>query len=340
MKVTDLAIAFILIILPSTLILDYKTMNTSLAAYENVKMVRILDAAVEDATESMVSVGVSDRVAIDIDKGYDSFINTLYRNFQMIDDEINRRTVEGYIPCIAAVDYDGYYIMRHIEYERDGVTEIKMAWMPKRSYSYSDDRYIYSLTLGNDITVYDKYTQQIYKDSADNFIASGTLPGSVLLSDDPYIAGDEMHDFDVRRRNAIIECLQKDITDAINNHNNIAKYYGITYYFSLPTVEHDDWMKTIDDVGFLAFFQGMPMGNSGEYANIFSIGGARIFKTSRFYLDIDGTPDGTGGLVYFYHTTEDCPWLKPSVRPPEGYPMRDHAKECAKEGYFPCEYCY
>lgn len=346
MKVTDLAIAFILIVLPSALLLDYKTMDTSLAVYENVKMTRILDAAVEDATESMFSEGVSNRVDLDIEKGYESFIETLYKNFQMVDDELSRGTVEGYIPCIAAIDYDGYYIMKHMEYQKwDGhntITEIKMVWMPKRSYSYSDDRYIYSLTLGNEITVYDKSTQKIYKDTADALI-NGTLPGSKLLSDDPDTAEDALQDFDIRRRNAIIENLQKDIADTINNHNNIAKYYGITYYFSLPTVEYNDWVKTIDDAGFLAFFQGMPMGNSGEYANIFSLGGARIFKTSKYYLDAVGTPDDTHAdeFVYFYHAAEDCPRLNPdpSARPPEGYPSRDHEKECAKEGYFPCEHC-
>lgn len=348
MKVTDLAIAFILIVLPSALILDYKTMDTSLAVYENVKMSRILDAAVEDATGSMFSEGLSDKVVLDTENGYESFIETLYKNFQMIDDEINRRMIEGYIPCLAAIDYDGYYIMKHIEYSykdyyNNDVTEIKMSWMPKKSYSYSDGRYIYSLTLGNEITAYDTYTQQIYKDTADNFITNGTLPGSMLLSDDPDTAEDELHDFDIRRRNSIIENLQKDIADTINNHNNIAKYYGITYYFSLPAVKHDDWLKTIDDIGFLAFFQGMPMGRSGEYANIFTLGGTRIFKTTKYYLDADGTPDSkhAGGLVYYYHTTEDCPYLNPdpSARPPRGYPTRDQAKECAKEGYFPCRHC-
>lgn len=344
MKVTDLAIAFILIILPSTLILDYKTMDTSLALYENVRVSRVIDAAVEDATESMFSEGVSNKAALNIDMAYESFIDTLYKNFQMIDDEVNRRTIEGYIPCLVAIDYDGYYIMKHIEYKNSiNETQIKMSWMPKKSYSYSDSRYIYSLTLGNDITVYDTYTQQIYKDTADNFIANGSLPGSELLSDDPYIPGDEMQDFDVRRRNAIIAGLQKDIGDVINNHNKIALYYGITYYFSLPTVEHADWLKTIDDIGLLAFFQGMPMGKSGEYANIFSLGGTRILKTSKYYLDVDGTPDSkyAGGYIFYYHTSEECPYLRPApaFRPADGYPSRDDAKECAKEGYFPCSHC-
>lgn len=348
MKVTDLAIAFILIVLPSTLILDYKTMDTSLAVYENVKMNRVLDAAVEDATDSMFSRGLSDKAALDIEKGYESFIHTLYKNFQMVDDELSRRTVEGYIPCLVAIDYDGYYIMKHMEYSKwdsyNNVTEIKMVWMPKQAYSYSDERYIYSLTLGNEVTAYDKNTQKIYKDTADNFIASGTLPGSKLLSDDPYTTENELQDFDTRRRNAIVESLQKDVADTINNHNNIAKYYGITYYFSLPTVEHNEWLKTIDDAGFLAFFQGMPMGRSGEYANVFTLGGTRIFKTSKYYLDVDGTHDDkhAGGLIRFYHTTEDCSYLKPdpiTARPVEGYPTRDQAKDCAKEGYFPCEHC-
>ena len=347
MKVTDLAIAFILIILPSTLILDYKTMDTALAVYENVKIGKILDAAVDDAAHNIFSKGVSDRAPVDIEKGYETFMETLLRNFRMIDDEIGRRTIEGYIPCLAVIDYDGYYIMKHVEYQKwDGhgiVSEIRMAWMPKRAFSYSDDRYVYSLTLGNDIIAYDKYTQQIYRDTADNFIADGTLPDSRLLADDPSTAGDALEDFDVRRRNAIIECLQKDIAYTINNHNNIAKYYGITYYFSIPAIEHDIWSRTIDDIGLVAFFQGMPMGSSGEYVNIFSLGGTRIFKASKYYLDIDGTPDAklAGGLIYYYHTAEDCPYLNPSpsFRPPEGYPMRDTAKECASEGYFPCEHC-
>ncbi len=345
MKVTDLAIAFILIILPSTLILDYKTMDTSMAVYENVKMSRVLDAAVEDATDSMFAGGMSEKVSMDIEKGYEGFIHTLYKNFQMIDDELSRRTVEGYIPCLVAIDYDGYYIMKHVEYTRwDGfnnITEIKMVWMPKQSYSYSDAKYIYSLTLGNEITVYDKGTEKIYKDTADNFITNGILTDSELLPDGPDTDEIKLQDFDIRRRNAIVENLQRDIADTINNHNSIAKYYGITYYFSLPTVEHNDWLKTIDDAGFLAFLQGMPMGKSGEYANVFSLGGTRVFKTSKYYLDVDGTPSSSilGGGIFYYHTSEECSYMNPATRPTEGYPARDSAKDCAKEGFFPCEHC-
>ena len=60
---------------------------------------------------------------------------------------------------------------------------------------------------------------------------------------------EEFNDF---RRRIIISVLQKAVNDTINNHNYIARQYGISY-FSLPTVPDSDWHKTIDDIGLIVF---------------------------------------------------------------------------------------
>ncbi|HEX2945646.1 MAG TPA: hypothetical protein VHT96_06800 [Clostridia bacterium] len=342
MKVTDITIAFILVILPFVLVLDYRTQDTELAIYKTVEMNKMIDAAVEDGTRNMFGKGLNGRINLDREKGYESFIRTMCLNLNKLDDELGRLEVEGYIPCIVALDYDGYYIMKHVEYTNaSGESEIRLTWLPKQAYAYSDSNYVYSLTLGNDVTFYEKSTGNIEKGSVDQFI--GTLPGSDLImsTTSAITLEDRLRGFDTERRIIIIDQLKKDINEVINNHNDIAMYYGITYYFSLPTIEESEWLKTIDDVGLMVFFQGMPLGNTGERINKFALGGARILKGSKYFLDTEGTDASmySGGKVYYYHSSDTCNKLKPASIPAGGYPMRDSMAECAKEGYFPCEYC-
>jgi hypothetical protein len=69
MKVTDITIAFILIILPFVLVLDYRTQDTELAIYKTVEMNKMIDAAVEDGTKNMFGKGLNGRINLDREKG-------------------------------------------------------------------------------------------------------------------------------------------------------------------------------------------------------------------------------------------------------------------------------
>ncbi|NLG02974.1 MAG: hypothetical protein GX567_03930, partial [Clostridia bacterium] len=244
MKATDLTIAFILIIMPSVLMLDYKTKETNRAIYETTRISQILDAAVEDATAVMFEKDISGTVSINKDKGVNSLMQTMCLNFDLLDDDLSRRLIEGYIPCIVSIEYDGYCVMRHEEYLNEkNEPELRMTWLPKQPYSFSDTRYIYSFTLGDELTVYQKTSNAIINGTTDSLLTA--LPGSsILVAPDAYNTTEQrIEQFYLNKQIAMVEQLKRDIDEIINNHNRIAQHYGITYYFTLPDMEKDDWLS-------------------------------------------------------------------------------------------------
>lgn len=323
MKITDLAILFIIITIPFNFMMNIKMKNVSYSTYKKIELNRILDTAVEDATSDLVEVGEDKRIIINKEKAVSTFFNSLYLNFDIVGDSVSQRRIDGYIPAIVVVDYDGYHILSNETYTNsEGYKEIKQVWKPKRMYSYSDSKYVYSFTLDDLVTVYDIDNKVFYKGK---FADIKSKVRSKVFEDDKT--------FDQVRRRTIIESIKKDINYYINKHNEIARQFAITYHFTLPVIEDEDWYKTIDDVGILAFFQGLPIGVGNERFNSFAVGGARIVKAPKFLVD---TVDSD---IKYYHK-EGCPYIKLKVENgKEVYLMYNSQKESAKEGYFPCHKC-
>lgn len=89
-------------------------------------------------------------------------------------------------------------------------------------------------------------------------------------------------DFNLIRRETIINLITAVLKEEFNEHNVYADYMGVTYEFNIPDIGRDQWNNTIDDISVLAFMQGMPMG-SDMYYNNYSLGGARIVKANYLY---------------------------------------------------------
>lgn len=328
MKITDMAILFVIITLPFYFILDIKTKNTQTAVYKKLEINRIIDTAVEDGVANLVESGGSKNVKINKEKAAQAFFNSLYLNFNIFEDSLARKRLEGYIPCLVAIDYDGYYIMNQ---QWDSVnSEMRMVWSPKKTYAYNaNDRYVYYFTLDNFLTVYDKYSNVFHKGSVDQVSAeiytdSDLLDNIVDLTNpsDPVFLK-----FDQVRRTSIVGCLQRDINFSINRHNDIARMFGITYTFALPSITKENWYKTVDDIGLLAFFQGLPVGATDERVNNYALGGARIVKTPKYY----GNTNAASGLNYYHR--ESC------LLHAAGDDVFDSRKEAAEAGYFSCREC-
>lgn len=325
MKITDLAILFIIIILPFLLLLDINVTNAEEALYRKVEINRKLEAAVEDGAAELVEVGGDKKVKINKENAAQAFLNSLYLNFNIFENDIEKKRLKGYIPCIVVIDYDGYYVLSNQEYiGSDGNKEVSLVWSPKRNYSYYDwdTGYVYIFTLDNSLTVYDRYGDIFYEGTLDQI--QDMIDAHILW--DSHILNDDVMFQQVRRR-TIIEALRRDINYSINKHNDIARLYGITYNFTVPTIEEEEWYRTIDDVGMIAFFQGIPIGVTGENFNNFALGGARIVKTPKYYVQEDSLTN-----IKHYHR-EDCSLLYTTSE------VIDTRKEAAKNGYLPCKEC-
>ncbi len=324
MKITDLAIVFVLITLPFNLFLDIKTQNVEIASYKKIEINRILDTAVEDGVTNMILGGAGKKVQISKEDAVEGFLNSMYVNFNALEESTAAMKLQGYISCMVVMDYDGYYVISNQEYyNSDGDKEMKLVSKPKQSFSYTYGDNVYIFTLDTNLTILNLTTNEIMTGTRDQLVEK---MGASLSPD---FLKDEIL-FDQLRRETIIDNLKTDINYAINKHNDVATQFGISYHFSLPTIPDQDWLKTVDDVGMLVFFQGMPIGVAGERINSYALGGARIVKAAKYVIeDIEISP----GIVRKYYHKHDCEKIIDDSK------VLDSKAECAGNGYMPCPHC-
>ncbi|HEY8499472.1 MAG TPA: hypothetical protein VIL89_02545 [Clostridia bacterium] len=316
MKLTDLSILFVIIVLPFILILRIKSENLQNAAYKSEVINRYLDAAVEDASEAMIIRGVDKEIEISCENAVNTFFNTLFINFNVGGDERAKSLLSAYIPVIVLIDYDGYFVMSMEEYTNSkGEAEQKMIWKPKKPYVYESGGFIYLFTLEQKVTVYSSSSKRFYEGLPEDIKVN--LPAADVL---------ENGLFDDVRKRTIVESIKNDVNAAINKHNKYAVRFGITYNFSPPSISDGDWQRNIEDVGFLAFFQGLPIGLNGQRYNSFALGAARIVRKSIYYIE-------KGANDLFYYHRDKCQVLTERNKP------YDSREECALDGAFPCPVC-
>ena len=145
-----------------------------------------------------------------------------------------------------------------------------------------------------------------------------SLPSNEILQDNIL--------FEEVRKRTIVECIKNDVNAEINEHNKYARLFGITYNFCPPIISDDDWHNNIEDIGFLSFIQGIPIGTSGEKLNSYALGAARVVRKNHYYIQQDDN-----GLDYYHR--ELCPLV---ISKDEIFDSRE---ECAIKGAFPCRMC-
>lgn len=317
MKITDLAILFVIITLPFVFLLRIKTDNLQNAEYKSTLLNEYLDTAVEDASNAMVVKGMNDKISVSREKALEAFFQTLYANFNIISDDIAKQNLKAYIPVIVLIDYDGFWIYSMETYTNMNGEKIQeMLWKPKKPYSYESNGFVYLFTLDDYIKVFDTSDNTFYEGKRGEL--SEELPMDRVINDCKL--------FDQVRKRTIIEAIKSDVNTAINEHNKYAKLYGITYQFSLPSISDGDWHKNIEDIGILSFIQGIPIGLGGERFNSYALGAARVVRRDYYYIQQDQNG------IYYYHR-EKCPHVT------ERKKVYDSRQECALMGALPCHTC-
>ncbi len=317
MKITDIAIIFVIITLPFLLLLRIKSENLHSVEYKSILLNKYLDTAVEDATDAMIIRGENDKVAISRDKALNVFFDTLYTNLNLADNEISKYTLQGYIPVIVLIDYDGFWIYSMEAYKNDAGEEIgEMIWKPKKSFAYEQEGFVFLFTLDDYVQVFDIKNNKFFEGKLE--AVKAYLPNSELLQDEAL--------FEQVRKRIIVECIKNDVNTEINEHNKFARLFGITYNFIPPVISNDDWQNNIEDIGILSFIQGIPIGLSGERYNSYSLGAARVVRKEHYFIQ-----QSDNGL-YYYHR-EQCPLVTSKEQ------IYDSRQQCAIKGAFPCKSC-
>jgi hypothetical protein len=280
-----------------------------------------LHAAVQDAASALKLNEMQDSEArydslksFRANKEYavDTFFRTLYINFGITDDSIAQGVLKGYIPALAVIGYDGFWIYADEKFTNaDGQNEFRQVWKAKKPYAYADAAgNSLSFTLDDYVFAYDALTQTWHEGHRADVATQ--VGGRIDLLNDAAT-------FEQVRRTTIVQEIQNDLEYYINAHNEYAKWYGITYTFTLPTIDQEEWNNTINDVGVMAFIQGMPLGLN-QY-NSYALGGSRLIKKTPIYGAV------RNGIKIYYRASCNFPDTVIEKFSSE--------KDAAAKGYFP-----
>lgn len=325
MKITDLAVLFILIVGPFLWISSVHSQDRLEAQRLSTRYTTALRTAAQDGGSQlndnelqMYEAGyVSDKYfRANRDKALDTMLHTLYLNFGIGEDTAAQRTFMNYIPAVVVLDYDGYYIYHSSEYTgvlHEPLTDHR--WSSKKPYAYADKQgNVIHFTLDHYVTVYDAAAGKWMSGPLEEISQVSSM--SLLDQEDIYEA---------KRRTIIVQSIEEDLEGAINRHNLYTARLGMTYQFTLPNISSEDWNNTLDDIGIMVFLQGIPVGE--KYYNNYALGGGRLVKRSV----IHGGIDQATGIKYYYR--ESCD---------PGYKLEEvftSEREAAAKGYFESKAC-
>lgn len=317
MKLTDFMILFVIITLPFVIMLNIKSYNNQYAIDKKIEINRIFDTAVTDAANMLVSNVKGNEIVLNKERALKTFYNTLFLNYGIVDSPLSKARMSGYIPVIIITESDGFTIISKQEYyDHNGELVVKDVIQPKMYYALTRGDYIYMFTIDETITVISRVNGEIHSGKRKDL--EGIIDTDVIL---------DQTLFDVLRRQTINQLVEKEINASISHHNEIRKTYGINYEFYSPSVKNGDWSETVDGISMIAIFQGVPLGASGHLYDYISVGGARLSKNRKYYMQ----QDLINGLNYYHR--ESCNELINRSNPV------DSVKEAAKSGAFPCEGC-
>lgn len=337
MKLYHFAFIFAVIALTLFVTADVKTNNYIAAAKEKEHINECFTKAVNDAAKNLIEIEGSDDLKVNRKRAVNDFWLSMYSTLEITDNPDRQDYLKNYVPVIAVTYEDGYYLYYSDDYKgSDHYTCISKRWSEKQPYYYEDDDFIYSFTLSDTLTLYDKkklldttgeqkiFTLDYHELQTDDEYAyfRSQRPDSFLLKDKAFY---------LIRKGCIKDGIEKSLAYYCNKHNLIAQQCGITYNFALPAVDNSEWSRGIDNPSIIVVFQGYPYGSGvDDTYNRFAISASQINKHIVYYLE-------QKDWYYIYHKA-DCPELKK-----EGIIFSEEPYysiyDCVSKGAYACEKC-
>lgn len=258
MKLADYGILFAVFFLCLMLKDDIRTEELSRVADLRIQYNNALDNALEGALLEAAELDDGRRVFVNREEVMDKFLTGLYVNFGAMESPDRKILLEACVPVAAFVDKDRVVLT----FKEEGERVFKDVFYREFYGDYQVD-----FTLDNYVYVRDRISG--YALEGDFHDVKKKIPLALFEADC----------FDRERRRVIIDTLTRYLSHCVKKHNQYARKLGITYEFAFPVIEEEEWYKTIDDISFLAVFQGYPYGNyrTGHYSKV-AFGGARMRK--------------------------------------------------------------
>ncbi|MBB6732797.1 hypothetical protein [Cohnella zeiphila] len=319
MKIINWAIVGVLIFLPFAVINRLDTDAQRKTMVTELRYNAALDTAVDDAARALLinadqqheaSYDSEKRVRVNKEEAIQTFYKVLYMNFGVADDPIGQGVLNRFVPAVLVIGYDGFWVYAEDEFRNaKGETEIRPVWGAKKPYAYVDSQgNSLAFSLDDYVTVYEAGTQRWLDGFRSEIQAGSTV--ALLKNRDL---------FEQVRRRTIVDEIQNELAYRINRYNQFVSRSGESYTFTLPAISQEEWNNTINDVGVLAFLQGIPIGTK-QY-NSYALGGSRVVKKETI---IGAKKDGM--KVYF---RSNCGYSYPTEE------TFSSEKEAAQNGYMP-----
>jgi hypothetical protein len=348
MKITDLALLFLLALLPFSVSADIEqhrqiealsweqvydevmynaSEDATIALVQNFGSNAGLSSGLSSGRSSVMSSGdqyfegahkSSKDIELNLQAATDRFLETVYINFGVEEDKVGQDSLKAYLPVQMVVGYDGLYVHTWQNvYNADAAGyETREVWMPKIPYSYYDNgsNLTVNFTLDDSAYVFDHSTAAWTQDKRERLAA--IYPVNLFTSS---------VNFDSIRRQTIIQLIQMQLEYYTSRANYLSQVYGQGYIYNIPMVEEDTWNNTIDDVCFISFLQGFTIPGTDKIYNTFGFGGTKLTVKDNL---IGSTYNG----VKYFHK-EGCS----RITVIEG--TYNSKKQAASEGYRACPVC-
>lgn len=332
MKTYHFTLLFIIFLLAAVIKTDISIGKLKAIENEYNEITANLSSAISDAVNYLSKTESYGGSTINKEEVLNRFFTSLYSSLGIISDTAAQAEIEIYMPVILLCDVDGYYIYHYDEYkDSDGNTYLSRTWTEKTPYSYEDDDFIYRFTLTEMVYLYDKNN---LIDREESVIISNYKE----FNESPlYLDFRKKHsshfllnnrDYELVRKGIIINKLEDAMAYYTSNHNYIARRQGITYSFSFPMGNQDEWAQYIDDVNILVVFQGYPYGPDKDYTyNKVASAGANIVKKPKYHVEEKSW--------YMLAHQEGCEKVNDSTILLED--IFDSLEDCVKLGAYSCE---
>lgn len=144
------------------------------------------------------------------------------------------------------------------------------------------------------------------------------------------------------RRETIAKIGMKEISYAINKHNEYAKQVGIKYTFRFSVESDDVWYETMDGIGIISFIQGIPLGN--RYLNYKAYSASDLVAARKYYASkaITNIVNISYLARNLYHASNECDVYKhyKEITGEKVVPAFYYSRaEAATQGFYPCPIC-
>lgn len=327
---------------------DIHTTQLSNMAVKNVQYNNAVDTAIDDALNSIVeSADGNASIFSNLEGCVNTFYRSLYATFGALDNEVLQNDLQLYTPVLAIADVDGFYIIYNSVNDEGKLVK---TWTPKMPYTmtfYEDVNgqpftYTVNVNLGNDVVVTFPDDSNVY--SGDYRELQTKYPGTKMETYWSRTVMSEDGTFNNWKTHYVTQMLCEQINYYAKSNNAIASSFGIKYNFSLPESAESDLANGINNVTFIALFQGYPYGvGTSDVFNKFCVSGAKVKKVRPYY--VRPYNDGTG--VHYYYHKNGCKELFDASVDPDGFYSTDAGlgyafasdEEAAASGALPCPYC-